>query len=326
MLKAIVWAIGAGVFLSIAVYIAFQVNPWPSALMQRRAGDRGGVATAKALESFAPTDVSAQLNVSYDANDRDAVLDVFYPSAVDQTDKALPTIFWVHGGSWIFGSKNYIVGYLKILASKGFTVVGVDYTLAPAKTYPTPVRQVNAALGFMSENAVRFHVDPLRLFLAGDSAGSQIAAQLANVLSVPAYARDVGIEPRIQRSQLRGVVLFCGMYEVKLAHFSRTGVLWSYFGTKDFMKDPRVSQFSVARHVTSEYPPAFISVGNDDALEPQSHVFAEKLAATGVLVERLFFPQEYRPKLQHEFQFDLGTDAAKLALEKSIKFMVDRLN
>ncbi len=325
MLKVMVWAVGLAVFFCIAVYIGFQVSPWPSALMIRRGGDRGGIATARALEPFVPAEVGAQLNVSYDANDGDPTLDVFYPSTVEKTDRVLPTIVWVHGGSWIFGSKDYIAGYLKILAFRGFTVIGVDYTLAPEKTYPTPVRQVNAALRFISENAARFHADPSRLFLAGDSAGSQIAAQLANAISVPSYARDVGIKPLIERSQLRGAILFCGMYEVKLAHFGRGGVLWSYFGTKDFMNDPRISQFSVARHVTSEFPPAFIAVGNDDALEPQSRHLAEKLAASGVFVERLFFTPEYRPKLQHEFQFDLETDAGKLALEKSITFMVDRL-
>jgi acetyl esterase/lipase len=326
VMKAMLCAACLTVIAAVMIYAAFQVSPWPSALMMRRGSEKGGVATAEALRPYVPADVVAKLNVKYDMSDDDAKLDVFYPSMARSTDSAFPAVVWVHGGSWISGSKDYIANYLKILASRGFTTVGVDYSLAPKKTYPTPVRQVNAALGFISKNAALFHVDPSRLFLAGDSAGSQIAAQVATIISAPVYAAEVGIEPSIQRSQLRGVVLHCGTYETKLANFRRNGVLWAYFGTKDFLNDPRLSQFSVARHVTAGFPPTFISVGNDDVLEPQSHFFAENLAAHGVLVDRLFFPAEYTPKVQHEFQFDLGTEAGRLALERSIKFMAGQIN
>jgi acetyl esterase len=325
MLRAVSLAFGAAVLLAGAVYIAFQVSPWPTVLLLRRGWDRGGIATARALEKYVPAGVAGQLNVRYDIGDSDAELDVFFPSAVGKTDKALPTVVWVHGGSWISGNKDHIANYLKILASRGFTTVGVNYTLAPAKIYPTPVQQVNAALRFLSKNAALLHVDPERLFLAGDSAGSQIAAQVANIISVPSYAKDVGIVPSIERSQLQGMVLHCGTYDAALARFGRKGVLWAYFGTKDFMDDPRLSQFSVARHITSEFPPMFLSVGNDDALAPQSYDLAEKAAAQGVLVDRLFFPQDSMPKVHHEFQFDLGTDAGRLALERSIGFMNERL-
>jgi acetyl esterase/lipase len=325
MLKAFFGVSGFAAVLMVAVYATFHLSPWPSALLTRRGWDRGGVATNNALQKHVPADVAGQLNVRYDVDDADADLDVFYPSTVEKTDKVLPTVVWVHGGSWISGSKDHIANYLKILASKGFTTVGVNYTLAPAKTYPTPVKQVNVALGFLSKNAARLHVDPAQLFLAGDSAGSQIAAQLANIISAPSYAAEVGIVPSIERSQLRGVVLHCGTYDAKLAHFSRTGVLWSYFGTKDFMSDPRLSQFSVVHHVTSGFPPMFISSGNDDALAPQSYVFAEQVAARGVLVDRLFFPPASTPKVPHEFQFDLETDAGRLALQRSVEFMTERL-
>lgn len=326
MLKAGFWVLGSAVLLIIAVYVAFQVSPWPTALLLRWSWDAGGIATNRALQKYIPAGVTGQLNVRYDANDPDAEFDVFYPSAVAETGNALPTVVWVHGGSWISGSKDHIANYLRVLASRGFTTVGVNYTLAPAKTYPTPVKQVNAALGFISKNAAMFHANPEQLFLAGDSAGSQIAAQLAEIISSPSFAMDVGIVPSIVRSQLRGMVLHCGTYDAALAHFQRKGVLWAYFGTKNFMDDPRLSQFSVAGQLTPEFPPMFLSTGNDDALAPQSYLFAERAAAQGVLVDRLFFTKDRTPKVFHEFQFDLGTDAGKLALERSIKFMTDRLH
>ena len=154
--------------------------------------------------------------------------------------RVLPTIVWVHGGSWISGSKNDVANYLRILAARGFTTVGVDYELAPERKYPNPVRQVNAALGFLSRNGLPLHVDPSRLFIAGNSAGAQIAAQVANIISSTSYAANIEIVPSIERSQLKGVVFHCGVYETKIAHFRRNGVLWAYFGTKDFVSDPQI--------------------------------------------------------------------------------------
>jgi acetyl esterase/lipase len=88
--------------------------------------------------------------------------------------------------------------------------------------------------------------------------------------------------------------------------------------------DPRFATASVINYVTADFPPAFISAGNRDPLLPQSRAFAEVLAGRGVLVERLFSPDHYKPELPHEYQFDLDTDAARLALERSIEFLSGR--
>jgi acetyl esterase/lipase len=204
--------------------------------------------------------------------------------------------------------------------------VGVDYRLAPSNLYPTPVKNLNTSLDFILKNSEELHADPRRVFLAGDSAGAQIAAQLANVIGSPSYAKDLHIVPSIERAQLRGVVFHCGVYEARLANYSREGVLWAYFGTTEFSSDPRLEEFSVARHVTRDFPPMFISAGNDDALSPQSYLFAEAVAKQGVLVDRLFFSQDYTPKVRHQFQFFLSTDAGQVALERSVEFLMKRNN
>jgi acetyl esterase len=318
--------LGALIGLLVAGAYAFaKVSPWPMALMMRYKWDRGGQQMNKALERFVPVGVASQLNVPYDADDHSVRLDVYFPLAIDQTNQVLPVVVWTHGGSWISGSKDYVSNYLKILASKGFTVLGVGYSLAPGELYPTPVRQLNAVLAFIEKNGTAFHADSSRIFLAGSSAGAQIGAQLANAITSPAYAAEVGIKPSIEPSRLVGVVFHCGTYEARLASFGRRGVLWAYFGTEEFATDPRLSQFSVARHVTSKFPPAFLSSGNEDALAPQSYLLAENLAKQGVFVDKLFFPPDYMPKVWHEFQFGLDTEAGRLALDRSVVFMTERL-
>ena len=170
-------------------------------------------------------------------------------------------------------------------------------------------------------------IDPARIVLAGDSAGAQIAAQLAAAITDPAYAAALGIQPAMEPSSLKGVVLFCGVYDPSrlkfdgdYGHFLRT-VLWAYLGTKDLAGDPLLTQFAVNRNLTARFPPAFVSAGHDDPLEPQSRLMADAIEKQGVRVERLFFPDHYDPKLGHEYQFDLSTGAARTAFNELAEFL-----
>jgi acetyl esterase len=328
--KTLLGFLAAIVIFAGVVYAAFQLSPWPSALFYRFVMDWAASGVAAALDKHIPSGVAARLNERYDGNDSGALLDVFFPSSVDSTDRRLPTIVWVHGGGFIAGNKDQIASYLKILAAHGYTAVGINYSLAPASLYPTPIRQVNSALAYLQKNAARLHVDTEKLFLGGDSAGAQIVAQSANVISAPAYATALGITPSIAQAQLRGVVLFCGLYEPRkltldgpFGGFNRS-VIWSYFGVRDFSKDPRLAQFSVVGNLTRDFPPMFISAGNADPLEPQSHLMAQAAEKLGVPVDSLFFPENYKPPLPHEYQFNLDVDAGRNALERVLDFLGER--
>ena len=320
-------ALAVGAVLTAAVYVAFKISPWPFALLIRRAFHKDAVRVSREMARHVPPGVSGRLNERYDATDEDAYLDVFYPSAIENSKESLPTIVWVHGGAWISGTKEDIANYARILASKGYIAVGIDYSVAPGKTYPTPVRQVNAALAYLVKNSERLHVDQSRFFLAGDSGGAHIAAQVANVISAPSYAKVVGLVPSIQPSQLKGMILFCGAYDVGRVRFDGLfgsflkTVLWSYSGNKNFINDPYFATASVINYLTPEFPPAFISTGNADPLEPESRAFAEALASRGIRIDSLFFPKAYEPSLAHEYQFDLDSDASRLALERTVRFL-----
>ena len=94
------------------------------------------------------------------------------------------------------------------------------------------------ALDYLQANAERLHIDPDRIAIAGDSAGAQIAAQLAALITTPGYAERVGLTPAITARQLRGVVLACGPYDLGLAGQVSTpagrrlikAIMWAYSG------------------------------------------------------------------------------------------------
>jgi acetyl esterase len=318
--------LGVLAVLALAGYALVRASPWPSALLLRIPFDRQARALSRALAAHVPTDVVAWVDEHYDPRGRRTYLDVFHPAGLDP-HRALPTVVWVHGGAWVSGSKELIGNYLRVLARHGFTVVGVGYSIAPSGRYPAPVVQVNTALGYLQRHAQRLHVDPTRFVLAGDSSGAQIAAQLANAVSVASYADVVGIRPAIDHPQLVGALLHCGAYDLGLVDldgdwgwFLRT-ILWAYAGRKDFQADPRMASASVSRFVTPAFPPTFISAGNADPLLEQSRSFAAALKRQGVPVDALLFSEGTTPAAGHEFQFELDSAAGRLALERSVAFL-----
>ena len=95
---------------------------------------------------------------------------------------------------------------------------------------------------------------------------------------------------------------------------------WAYGGKRNAMDDPQFRLMALPRHVTADFPPAFISAGNGDPLLGQSERMADSLRAAGAPVETLFFPADRTPALGHEYQFDLDSAAGKQAFERMVAF------
>jgi acetyl esterase len=327
LLRWLIYVVIIGLVLSGGVYAAFKFSPWPSAFMLSRDMNAEGPTLVKGADAYIPKDVIITLDQSYGEDDSEK-FDVYRPPMSETSKTGLPLVVWVHGGAYLSGDKADLASYLKILAGRGFVVVGLNYALAPGAQYPQPVEQVNKALAFLSKKAGDHHLDPSRIVLAGDSTGAQIAAQLATVITDPAYATKLGITPTVKPEQLRGTVLFGGLFDgqklkVKGVLGERlTTALWAYFGTKDMAGDERLETFSVLRQVGAAFPPAYISAGNGDPLLKQSLSMAKALEEKGVTVHEVFFPPEFEPKLDHQFQFDLGSGAARDAFNELTDFLM----
>jgi acetyl esterase/lipase len=319
----------AGVATTVAI-VAF-VSPWPSALIIRAVFDRGAATTLAELQRNDDTiGIRERLDIVYGDAGASTSLDVYTPGPdVNPDDRALPAVVWIHGGAWISGDKANVRPYLRLLAAKGFATVGLNYTDSPDATYPTAVTQLNSALGYLTENAADLGIDPTRIVLAGDSAGANLASQLATLTTSPSYAQAVGIVPSLSPDQLRGVVLNCGIYDVRgipevpgLVGWGFRSALWAYLGERDWSKTAGASQMSTIESVDADFPTTWVTGGNGDPLtETQSVPLAARLTELGVNVETVFYPADHEPELPHEYQFKLDFDDAKSALASMEQFL-----
>ena len=324
--------------LVVVTLMAFIVSPWPSALIIREVFQDGAKKMAAIMTPYAPEGVESILDVQYAEGSTQhyvssssfTQLDVFYPEG---TTTPLGTVIWTHGGAWISGNKANDRTYFEILASKGYTVVGLNYTYGPEAKYPTAVFELNQAHQFLIDNAAQFNIDPNRIILAGDSAGAQLTSQLAAVITDPVYAEQLKITPALSAQQVQGLVLNCGVYEVTTL-LGQSGILgwgddmslWAYTGDRDLSNSEATKQMSTINHVTENFPASYITGGNADPLtEGNSKPFAQKLNSLGVEVTELFWPEDYTPALPHEYQFRLDLEAGQQALTATLTFLDQKI-
>lgn len=283
----------------------------------------------KMLDRFAPPDVIVHNNIPYQASP-ELNVDIYQPQNIEQLN-TVPTVVWIHGGGWVSGSKEHARGYFKLLANQGFNVVSVEYQFAPEAIYPTQLQQVDHALNFLQLNAAQYHINPNQLYLAGDSAGANIASHYAALLTNPAFAQASNFKPSIQPKQLKGLILHCGIYD--LYRFVNTApeelrfIEWGVYNLVQAYTGERkedaafLKSISTSEHITSQYPPVFISGGNKDFLtKSQSLPFVEVLKQHQVAVTEAFYPDS-KEFLVHEYQFMMSKKASQITFDRTIDFI-----
>ncbi|MDO4579656.1 MAG: alpha/beta hydrolase [Acinetobacter sp.] len=286
----------------------------------------------KLMDRDAPQQVRVLENIQYQ-QDPDLSLDVYLPAQTPDDTGLRPAVVWIHGGGWISGSKAHARGYFKRLADAGYPVFSLQYQLAPAATYPTQLHQINQALAYIQEHGALFGVDAEQLFLAGDSAGANLASHYAALLSNPEFAAHSEFVPVLALTQLKGVILHCGIYD--LPYFIKTApdeikiVEWGIYNmvqayTGDRKQDAEfLQQISPIQHITPAFPPVFLSGGNKDFLtDTQSLPLLEVLKQQQVPVKAVFYPDSKR-WLIHEYQFLMHLPESQQTFEQTLSFLAD---
>ncbi|MFD6162549.1 alpha/beta hydrolase [Nocardia sp. NPDC060256] len=233
-----------------------------------------------------------------------------------------PILLWIHGGGFIAGTSRTVGPYATMLAAQGFVVASLEYSLAPGQHYPVPVRQANAALHYLRDHADEFGGDPSRFFVGGDSAGAQLASQAAAIETNPTFAHAMSLTAAVGPRALRGTVLCCGPYDMTTVAtsgvFALNTFMAAYVGQRNWLNFPKLDQLSTVRHVTADYPPTLITVGDRDRFASQSRELVSALDRRSVPTTHVFYENM---GLNHEYQYRFDLPQATTFFHTAVDFL-----
>jgi acetyl esterase len=202
----------------------------------------------------------------------------------------LPGLVYFHGGGWLSGDLDSHDPICRALAGTGqCRILAVDYRLAPEHRFPAGIEDCLAAVESVVANAAMFGLDPVRIGVAGDSAGGNLAVVVCQL------ARERGLRIAVQ-------VLLCPVMDalgrtqsrqlLGTGHFleERTMIrYWEHYRIEGLDPDnPMVSPSRAADF--HDLPPAVIHTAEYDPLCDEGALYAIELARAGARVHHCQHP------------------------------------
>ena len=214
----------------------------------------------------------------------------------------LPVIVYIHGGGWVIADLDTYESSAMALAKKtGAIVASVEYRHAPEHRFPAAHEDTFAAYKWVLQNAASFGGDPKRVAIAGESAGGNMA------INVAIRARDEKVQAPLHMLlvyPVAGTDLTTPSYkqDEHAVPLSKPAIEWFVKNTIQSpadLQDPRLNVYGKAN--LAGLPPATIINAEIDPLASDGQLLAEKLRAAGVKVTH-----ELYKGVTHEF---FGMDA-----------------
>jgi acetyl esterase len=209
-------------------------------------------------------------------------LRIYRPSA----ESGLPAALYFHGGGWVIGNLDTHDNTCRRLAREsGAAVVSVDYRLAPENPYPAAPEDCYAALEWVAHESETLRFDRSRLAVAGDSAGGNLAAvvaQMARDRGGPGLtfqlliypATDLGCDTGSMRDNAEGYFL------------TKSAMEWfwtQYLGDRSGERAAYSSPLSAAS--LADLPAAMVVTAEFDPLRDEGEAYARRLKESGVDVD-----------------------------------------
>ena len=268
-----------------------------------------------------PEEIIRHDDLSYGPHGKWNLLDIYHGKEVTAKQ---PTIINVHGGGWVYGTKEVYQYYCMELAGCGFTVVNFNYRLAPEHSYPAPLEDINKVLCFVKEHAKEYHIDTENLFMIGDSAGAQLAGQYLTIYSNPEYAAMFDFQ--VPQVIFRACALNCGIYDMEACILQKQNPLFeAYVGlaaARRMQKGGQVEEsLKSLAYINENFPPAFVMTAYHDNLKIHGQPMYELLTEKKVECVLKEYGSEKQKDVTHVFHVNCRLDAAKKCNDDTCKFL-----
>ena len=252
-------------------------------------------------------------DLQYGEDEKWNLLDLYLPKNVSGK---LPVLINIHGGGWVYGTKETYQFYGLGMAKRGFAFVNPNYKLGPEVQFPKELDQVNQYIHWVADHADEYNLDKNNVFLVGDSAGGQMAEQYTAILTNPEYREKFGYE--LPDLKFRAVALNSPATFI-LDEGIIGGATTAYF-TEEIMTDPKTrDMLDVEKYITSEFLPTFISTANEDFIHDCAVRLDGFLRAKGIEVIQKSWGDQDHPE-PHVFLINQKDDLANQANDEEAEF------
>jgi acetyl esterase/lipase len=229
-------------------------------------------------------DVIFENKIQY-CDDKNLFLNICRPK--NQTEKK-PLFVYIHGGGFVSGSPDYRKALISNIAADGYVVAGIFYGLAPKYVFPAPVENLYKALAFLKANAEKYNFDPEKIYLAGESAGANLAVTLGAISSNEKIKSFFDLPKESKDLTFAGIGAICGIYDTHSSLNSGYPYIKEFlcaYADKEvdgLLNDEDAQYMSPMRFINSNFPKTFVITGERDAFKEEGFRFSEKLAAMNV--------------------------------------------
>ena len=195
----------------------------------------------------------------------------------------MPAVIYIHGGGWIGGS--YKGGPLLHLAQNGYFAASIEYRLSNVAKWPAQIEDCKLAVRWLRANAAKYHVDPNRIGVWGESAGGHLVTCLGTMADVKDY-EGTGGYPGVS-SAVQAVVDFYGPTDFTVHGIytpEASQLTQGLFGVPRDENPGLWKSGSPIDYVKAGDPPMLLVHGDSDELVPlaQSTAFDAALTQAGV--------------------------------------------
>jgi acetyl esterase len=231
-----------------------------------------------------------------------------------------PMLLYFHGGGFALGDASTHEDICRFLCVHGGAlVINVDYRRSPEHKFPAAPEDCYAALVWAGAEASKLGGRPDRIALAGDSAGGNLAAvvaQMARDRRGPAIAYQILIYPVLDADPAFDTPSRRDYGEAGLI-LTNKDIAWltdMYAVRKEDFGNPYMSPLRASS--LQGLPPALVIAAGCDPLCSEGKMYAEQLAAAGVAVEYKNYENTVHGFVSFSGVVDLGKDALALIAKR----------
>ena len=316
-----IWILGILLTLIVFVLLIINISPRPVSYLIRKNFEKG-IKTMPSNYNEYLDKVNIIRDLTYESKYKDNKADLFFP----KNGNNFPVIIWVHGGAFVGGDKTDAEYYNVLLSSFGYVVLSINYERSPESKYPNQLKQLEEVYSYLLSIASIYNIDTSKIFLAGDSAGGHMVSQFTLIQTNNNYAKEMDFKQVIPKENIKGLLLYCGPYNVskiketknKIVAFVLSNTAWSYFGTRSWSK-LYGKEATIKNHISSDFPPTFITDGNSLSFEDHAKELEEALKEKNIEVKSYYIDKKI--KASHEYQFKLDTEIGMESLYLTKEFL-----